>query len=392
MRRALLLAALALAVLGAVSTGPASVAATTRGLVPANEWPQFGHDAGHSFANLGEGTLTRNRVANGLRVTSVDVGLGQVVQPVVRGSSLYAASWTWDFMGGRIVRIDVPTHDHVWRQGLTCFTPPIASGTTLLINDTCSQSEPWTPWALRTSNGERRYHAVGYLGVVDHHTAFLSNNSGQDLIDKNEVTATDVTTGDVVWTKQTPDGEPWGDPVLASQGVLYVTRGDAIEAWDETTGDLLWSRTPARTTVPLAAAWDSLIVRWTDGDRSGIARWDPTDGHTVWQLRGDADDRIALTPGEIYRTGPDFLESRRVRDGALVWHRTGPAWSGQGQPSFAGGVIWTMANDDLVAFDATDGDQLQAIRLAPAAPIAIALGRVFVPTPDGRVFIVRAAS
>jgi hypothetical protein len=35
---------------------------------------------------------------------------------------------------------------------------------------------------------------------------------------------------------------------------------------------------------------------------------------------------------------------------------------------------------------------LQAVRLALAAPIAIAFGRVFVPTPDGRVFIVQAAS
>ena len=51
-----------------------------------------------------------------------------------------------------------------------------------------------------------------------------------------------------------------------------------------------------------------------------------------------------------------------------------------------------MSADDLFAFDATDGGQLQAVRLAPAAPIAIALGRVFVPTPDGPVFIVQAAS
>ncbi len=51
-----------------------------------------------------------------------------------------------------------------------------------------------------------------------------------------------------------------------------------------------------------------------------------------------------------------------------------------------------MSADDLVAFDATDGAQLEAVGLAPAAPIAIALGRVFVPTPDGSVFIVQAAS
>ena len=71
----------------------------------------------------------------------------------------------------------------------------------------------------------------------------------------------------------------------------------------------------------------------------------------------------------------------------MLWDRTGFPFDSIQQPVYADGVIWAMEGPDIVAFDASTGDQLGFWYLAPATTFAVAGGHVFVPSPDGRLFI-----
>ena len=53
------------------------------------------------------------------------------------------------------------------------------------------------------------------------------------------------------------------------------------------------------------------------------------------------------------------------------------------------GVIWATdtQNDLLASFDASNGDFIRDFYTAPADWIAVADARVFVPSPDGRIFV-----
>src|SRR4051794_28940787 len=87
-------------------------------------WLQDGHDAGHTFANLGESVLSPDVVANGLGVPSVDVGLIDVGPPLVSNGSVYVTSKAWDHYTGRLERWDIATEQRVWLTDMSCFYHP----------------------------------------------------------------------------------------------------------------------------------------------------------------------------------------------------------------------------------------------------------------------------
>jgi outer membrane protein assembly factor BamB len=90
----------------------------------------------------------------------------------------------------------------------------------------------------------------------------------------------------------------------------------------------------------------------------------------------------------IYQSGPaDELRARSADTGSVLWDRSGFQFDSIQQPVYADGVIWSMEESNLVAFDASNGDQLGFWYLAPATTLAVAEGHVFVPSPDGRLFI-----
>ena len=60
-------------------------------------------------------------------------------------------------------------------------------------------------------------------------------------------------------------------------------------------------------------------------------------------------------------------------------------WSDLEQPVYAGGVLWA-SHGTLEAYNAGNGRWLLSETTAPPGPITVAQGRVFVGSPDGRVF------
>jgi hypothetical protein len=362
-----------------VATGRPALAA------PSDDWLQSGHDAGHTYANRGESVLDPATVAKGLTRTSVDIGLIDVGQPLVSDASVYATSNAWDFETGRLERWDIASEKRVWLTDLLCFGPPFLSGQSILIDDTCGVSQPAPPRIFSTVDGLQTGYAKDYFGFTHRGVAYLTSGPAESA-DGIEVKAMRVATRKVLWTLPGAPTGPLGRPLLAAGNTLYIQRGTTIEARGADTGALLWDRTPTRSVTPLAAVGDALYVRWDDGTKRGIARWRASDAGTDWSV--GTQGSFAFTPHVIYQSGPaDELRARSTDSGKVLWDRTGFQFDSIQQPVYADGVIWAMEGPDIVAFDASTGDQLGFWYLAPATTFAVAEGHVFVPSPDGRLFI-----
>jgi outer membrane protein assembly factor BamB len=233
-----------------------------------------------------------------------------------------------------------------------------------------------------------RYRASDQLGIVDRGVAYLTNYGGGVYVDPWMITAQDVVTGDILWTKSTASNVDRILPVLASGDTLYVQHGQAIEAWDRATGDLRWSRTSTNQVTPLAATPGAVYLRWQNGDRHGIVRWGASDGRTNWRIHTPATDTpFVFTPSAVYESGPNFLAAWSASSGSILWKRKGFFWSYLGQPVYAGGVLWAFQQGSLESYDAANGDELLSESIAAPGPITVAGGRVFIGSTDGRVFI-----
>jgi hypothetical protein len=375
-------AALAIVVCAAAPAGASA---------PADEWLQWGHDAGHTHANLGETQLTPaalKTVPYRLQKSEVDVGLLDVGEPLIEGDSMFVTSVGWDYESGRLQRFDIPTETRTWRHDLSCFGRPVVSSSVILIEDKCTETAPAPAQMLSTADGSLVGIAADQLGIVHRGVAYLTNYGGGVYLEPYSITAMDVATRDVLWNVATASHDESLSPLLAIGDTLYVRHQTATEAWDTATGTVRWSTTPSkRTFTPRAATPDALYLRWQQGDLHGIARWDAADGSHEWHIRTpDTSTPFSFSRRAFYETGPDFLAARSATDGSLLWKRSGYPWNGLGQPVFAAGVVW--ANDGfLEAFNASNGRRLLSDARIPPGTFSVAQGRVFVPTPDGRVFI-----
>ena len=89
-RQAIRLFALVLSVVAAVSSTDLHAGAATTSGGGRSVWLQWGHDAGHTFANLGEIHLDPAIVAGPFLRSDLEIGLSDVGQPLVTGSSVFA--------------------------------------------------------------------------------------------------------------------------------------------------------------------------------------------------------------------------------------------------------------------------------------------------------------
>src|SRR5262245_15069239 len=385
---------------------PAVVVALSIGFLPApasaaprDQWLQAGHDAGHTYANLGENQLTVAALKAmpafpGFARSTVDVGLIDVSDPLVDGDSMYVTSRAWDGESGRLERFDVPSEERLWTRDLSCFGPPVVSSGWILIEDKCTESAPAPAQMISPDDAMVHDFAADQLGIVDRGVGYFTNYGGGVYQDPWLITAQDLATEKILWQKTSASAGDVTLPVLASGGTLYVEHNQAIGAWDVATGDLRWSRTPVQNVTPLAATAGALYVRWQDGALHGIARWGASDGATDWRIRTPATDTtFAFTPQTLYETGPDFLAARSATNGRILWERSGFFWSDLGQPVYAAGVVWAFQQaGGLEAYNARNGNEVAYVSTAPPGPITVAKGHVFIASPDGRVFIYQLPS
>jgi hypothetical protein len=257
-----------------------------------------------------------------------------------------------------------------------------------VIQDSCSESNPGTAQVLSTADASIRYRAVAQPGFVHAGVAYLTNYGDGVYMDPWFVAAQNVATGRVLWKKFSTSYSDTLLPVLAAGHTLYVQHGQAIEAWDTATGDLRWSRTPTDQLTPLAATPDALYLRWQNGTNHGLVRWGASDGVTDWRIKTPATDTaFVFTPSTVYEAGPHFLAGRWTGSGSLLWKQTGAAWTGLGQPVYAGGVLWAFQQGSLNAYEAVGGTPLVSESPPTPGPITVAEGHVFVGSSDGRAFI-----
>jgi hypothetical protein len=369
-----------------LATVATMVADGARESASASSWTQYGHDSGHSFANPQEGLLGPAVVKGDFLRREVELGLLDTGDPLVWNGSLFTTSHAWDGENGRLARFDLATGEQVWRRDLSCFSRPVLSEAWVLIQDSCSQSDPPPVGAVSIADGSFSFFLEDYFGVVKGGTAYLSNLGRGVNQEPWELIAQSVSTKSIRWRRTTSSYDDVLRPVLAAGSTLYVQHNDAIEARDTATGHLLWLRTPASPVDPVAAIRGSLFVRWQRGDRTGVARWDSRDGVTRWRSP-DIVGPISVAPDVLYGVTVDGLVARSTRDGSRVWKHHGWPWAGLGQPVYADGVVWGLNGADLEAFDAATGRQIAFEASAPAEAPTIADGQVFVPTPDGRVYI-----
>src|SRR3954447_3588164 len=376
-----------------------AVLATAAAAAPPDEWLQAGHDAGHTYADLGETQLTVAALKAmpaypGFARSTVDVGLINVSSPLIDGESMYVTSQAWDGESGRLDRFDIATETKLWTRALSCFDPPVVSSGWILMEDKCTASAPTPAQLISQADGTVKDFAADQLGIVDRGVGYFTNYGGGVYQEPWYVTAQDLATKNILWQKTSSSTTDVTVPVLAAGATLYVQHNQSIEAWDKTTGDVRWSRTPNEHVTPFAATPGAIYVRWQNGDLHGIGRWDASDGSTDWRIRTPAiDTPFALTPRVVYETGPDFLAARSATDGKLLWERSGFSWANLAQPVYAAGVVWAFQQaGGLEAYNARNGNEVAYAPSAPPGPIAVAEGHVFIASPDGRVFIYQLPS
>ena len=353
---------------------------------------------------------------------------------------------SWDVGGGRNVAwaAPIPGLGHsspiVWgdRVFLTSAVPlqqaaPIGANGPAVNTEEYRALEARTPHAWRLYCLDRRtgrllWERTAYEGVprVKRH-AKASQASATPVTDGTRVVAmmgseglyTYDMDGRLLWKKDfgrldvgyvDDPSDEWGpasSPVIHDGMVIVQNdrhKDSYVAAFDVATGEERW-----RTTRDELPAWSTPVVHAgaratlvTNSPRF-IRGHDPATGREIWRIPDGtqvkvvtpvvAGDLVIVTGG--YPTGGRPIFGIRAATGEVAWQlERGSSYTPS--PIVYQGILYVcIDNGVLSAYDATTGMRLYQQRIAPdsggfsASPVA-ANGRLYFPSEDGVVYVVRA--
>jgi outer membrane protein assembly factor BamB len=198
-----------------------------------------------------------------------------------------------------------------------------------------------------------------------------------DLQKNSFIAAFDVATGKQVWKTPRPEIPSWGTPTIyegKTRAELITNSTKAIHAYDPLTGKELWTFTGKNSeitaTTPIVAK-DMILIA------NGYPPAQP-----IWAIRPGANGPIALK---------DDQESNEF----VAWSKKtgGPYMS---TVIAVGDQLYSVAiNGVMTSFQLTTGERVYQQRISPqnsahsGSPV-YADGKLYIPSEDGDVFVVRA--
>lgn len=195
-----------------------------------------------------------------------------------------------------------------------------------------------------------------------------------DQYKQSFLAAYDLTSGKEVWRTERDEISTWGTPtVLQATGrAELVTNGTKIRGYDPATGTLLWTLGPnSEVTVGTPVVGDGLIYV--------TAGYPPV--RPVYAVRPGSSGDISLPKD---KSSSDAIAWSNNNEGTYI-----PT------PLFYDGLLYTLGNNGvLTVYEGKTGVRIYRSRVGgggsfSASPVA-ADGRLYVPSEDGDIFVVRA--
>jgi outer membrane protein assembly factor BamB len=396
-------------------------------------WLQVGADAGHTRFNVVETGLTRADVETLQVDWSVTPG-GVPSEPMVRGDRVYVTrtygeNWPSDRLDASVLAFDAGTGSQVWERRLVEVSGPgsVPNGTPV----TFVGDELWTshygfsvgPSGPTCSAADHVLDpATGVMTTED--GAFSSAVASAAPVVARVVTELQATCepsalpGRLEVDSRRPDGSGalWTAPLsgyLGSYSPAPTLAGDRVYVADAegavgttlrayatagcgaATCAPLWSRTYTRTAISTPVARDTgpVIVL---APRS-VQALDQDTGEVLWQAQlTNQQTGLALAGDTVFVTtaaplsGPGHLQAFEA--GGCGAPTCSPLWSaplgnGGSEPVVAGGVVYTVSSQGVLAFDAAGCGTATCSPLVTVplphtahAELAVAQGRLFVAT------------
>ncbi|NMO53851.1 PQQ-binding-like beta-propeller repeat protein [Actinoplanes sp. TBRC 11911] len=356
-------AVLAVVALLAVFVGVPASAATPG-------WDHPGYDAEDSYYNPHESSINAATVGSLTRRWSVPLrrfdetcggpgalllAAGRVVASDGRGISAYG------MIDGK------PAWHFDWDDPMDAPTPVlgVSGGTLIAGHGECnSQSDPNGHLvALDLATGKVRWRVDNGVPVV----SFTVDKgmvvmSGESPSDELGTFAYRVSDGRLAWQKP---GYAASSP--SADGRILMTKAHTVSAVDVVTGAVAWTK----RTVWVAEAATPSADRFVVSDGTALSVISAKNGALLWTAKGKQTTFVATDGRRVYRSAGFVVEALNIRNGKHLWQRR--LGTESIQPIRAGGLVYTggpilnAANGDIVSLGAAIAD----------AKILVAAGRVF---------------
>jgi outer membrane protein assembly factor BamB len=243
----------------------------------ADEWPMFGHDAGHS--GVSSSTGPRQSL-----IWSKTYGAGSIASPVVANNKVYFQS-----MDFTLHALDASNGAELWNYS--------NGGTPVIIDDLIYFNSGSTIYCLYTSNGSLKTTSVN-LGAITRTPIVYENGLLFVSLGNKKIDCLFAENLSVKWSSSTGSGSP-GSPTIANNDVfvstteprvycLYIENG--AERWNKSVGSSLLGTSGFTSTV----VGDLLFI----GGMTTVYRMyclDADNGSQKW---------VTTVDGGFYRTPP----------------------------------------------------------------------------------------
>ena len=339
----------AAALAAALIAAPASAAATTA-------WTQPGYGPAHNYYNPNETVLNASTIddlklswAKGL--PDLTASCSRPSEPLAAGGRVFVTDrkgvGAYMASNGRLLW----HHDFRFPEDESTAHLAVVGGVLVAGTTGCqSQSDPnGALFALNVSTGKQvwRVDARGPVEslVADRGLVMVSGSSESSA---PAVRAFRVSDGKLRWTAAAYQTT---GVVAGARLLVRRTNASGYAALAVDTGKRLWLRTGAWDGIAATPASDRFLLR--DSARKLISVNAAT-GVVQWKTAG-AGGELATDGRRIYVGGSEALYALDVRNGKKMWSRTTDGWSA-GQPVRAGGLVYSMIDDDkLRVYNAANG-------------------------------------
>ncbi|HEX5682896.1 MAG TPA: PQQ-binding-like beta-propeller repeat protein [Ideonella sp.] len=374
------------------------VAASAAATVQA-QWSQDGYDAGKSYANTAESTLTRQNAGQLTQKWQAMIGQFYASSAIQADGRLFVCSNLYG------VSAQAPdTGDMLWSQpdaGVgDCGNPALAGSTAYLVSSSFNTPYRNVLTAVDQPSGKVLWTADLPAGSAYLNLGFGPAVQGDRLYvntGRTAVMAVDTADGRLVWQASTGGGVVLNNDVAVANGRVFTTTWheccDAnprqLFAFDAATGAALWASDVDTSNMQYPAlAQDRRVIVGSD---SGVVRaFAAASGKLLWSrtLSGYISSPLVGKGHTVYAaSGNRQVQAMDARTGDVLWTRT---LSGTHQ--VASNLAWANGALYMTTQDFNTAKQLLVLsartgKVTAAVPLSIRGSFTKLTVIDGRVYL-----
>lgn len=264
-------------------------------------------------------------------------------------------------------------------EGACCGSPVVSKHGTVIV-----PGGDFHPHAFDASTGAFRWAAsstqsVSFAGSISGGRVYFGDTSG--------VTALKVSTGHVLWSNKSCNGQQVNAPPTVSGGAVYAGLNDPeLISLDAESGACLWEGLPKMAYDGNSSPALASGVVYVGDDGSRLWSADAADGSVRWHAAaaGIYSGAGVSTPvaarTRVFASAGDELGAYKASTGVRVWSFGNGSNSYFGTPAMATGVLYVGSSDGHVyAVDASTGYGLWSASIGAQfrASVSVANGVVY---------------